>query len=52
MRDPADNPVVQRLYKEVFGKPCSEQARKLLHTQFHAVAKLEDSHPLFVASAW
>jgi iron only hydrogenase large subunit-like protein len=50
VREPSDNPVVQRLYKEGFGSPYSETARKLLHTQYHAVEKMEISNPL--AAKW
>lgn len=35
IRDPADNPLVQELYRTWLGAPYSEAARKLLHTQYH-----------------
>jgi iron only hydrogenase large subunit-like protein len=39
---PESSPIVQRLYRECFGgAPGAPSARKLLHTQFHAVDKAE-----------
>ncbi|GAQ90605.1 ferredoxin hydrogenase [Klebsormidium nitens] len=35
VRDPADNPLVQELYRTWLGGPYSENARSLLHTQYH-----------------
>jgi hypothetical protein len=35
IRDPADNPIVKALYRTWLGSPYSEEARKLLHTQYH-----------------
>lgn len=35
IRDPADNPLVKDLYKTWLGAPYSEEARRLLHTQYH-----------------
>ncbi|RLN91108.1 hypothetical protein BBJ28_00006073 [Nothophytophthora sp. Chile5] len=47
VRAPTDNPAVKYVYeKYLAGVPFSEAARKVLHTQYHAVPKLELSNPL------
>lgn len=47
VRAPTDNPACKYVYETYFGgEPFSEQARKALHTQYHAVPKLELSNPL------
>ncbi|KAL7686589.1 putative Iron hydrogenase, small subunit, Iron hydrogenase, large subunit [Plasmopara halstedii] len=47
VRDPFANPAVQYLYEKYLGgSPFTETARKVLHTQYHAVPKLEQSNPL------
>ncbi|RYH20283.1 hypothetical protein EON65_23885, partial [archaeon] len=53
-RSPDSSPLVQYLYQEVgggVGLPMSEGARRLLHTRFHAVPKLETIAPL-AATKW
>lgn len=47
VRSPTENPACKYIYETYFGgQPFSEQARKVLHTQYHAVPKLEQSNPL------
>lgn len=46
-RDPVANPAVHYLYEKYLGgRPFSELARQVLHTQYHAVPMLEQSNPL------
>lgn len=50
-RHPDENPLVTYLYDaKRLGKPLSEAARKILHTRYHAVPKLETIAPL--AAKW
>ncbi len=50
-RHPDDNPLVSYLYdSKRLGKPLSDAARKILHTRYHAVPKLETIAPL--AAKW
>jgi hypothetical protein len=46
-REPQDNPVCQQLYGSTFGRqPFSSEARRLLHTRYHAIPKMEEVAPL------
>ncbi|DBA04633.1 TPA: hypothetical protein N0F65_012216 [Lagenidium giganteum] len=46
-RSPLDNPACRYMYEKYFeGQPFSASARSVLHTQYHAVPKLEQSNPL------
>jgi len=46
-REPQESPLVQRLYASVLGgQPFSDEARRLLHTTYHAVPKMETVQPL------
>lgn len=46
-RAPTDNPACKYVYEKYFdGQPFSEAARKVLHTRYHAVPKLEVANPL------
>jgi NADP-reducing hydrogenase subunit HndD len=38
-----ENPVVKAMYEEYLGKPCGEEAHKLLHTHYHAQNKYENA---------
>mmetsp|Transcript_16155 Transcript_16155/g.20033 ORF Transcript_16155/g.20033 Transcript_16155/m.20033 type:complete len:574 (-) Transcript_16155:227-1948(-) len=43
VRSAEENTIVQKIYSEVIeGKPYSEQARRFLHTRYHAVPKLQN----------
>ncbi|CAH0486968.1 unnamed protein product [Peronospora farinosa] len=47
VREPTANPAVKYLYEKYLGgTPFSETAREVLHTQYHAVPKMEQSNPL------
>jgi len=47
VRLPQDNPIVSELYKDwIKGKPYSPAAQTLLHTQYHAVAKMDSGNLL------
>ncbi|KAJ0402653.1 hypothetical protein P43SY_007518 [Pythium insidiosum] len=47
VRSPLDNPACRYVYdKYLEGEPFSASARRALHTQYHAVPKLEQSNPL------
>ncbi|KAG7401811.1 hypothetical protein PHYBOEH_010274 [Phytophthora boehmeriae] len=47
VREPVANPAVKYVYEKYLGgTPFSEAARAVLHTQYHAVPKLEQSNPL------
>lgn len=49
MHSPEQNPAIVKIYNEFLGgHPYSEQARRLLHTQYHRVAKLEITNPLAI----
>ena len=51
-RPPVENLSVEGFYRDWIGSgPGSEQAQALLHTQFHAVAKL-DTDEAVVAAGW
>ena len=46
-REPQDSPLVRKLYASVLGgQPFSDEARRLLHTTYHAVPKMETIQPL------
>jgi iron only hydrogenase large subunit-like protein len=46
-REPEDNPVCQQLYRSVLGgQPFSTEARRVLHTRYHAIPKMEEVAPL------
>jgi iron only hydrogenase large subunit-like protein len=46
-REPQDSPFVQKLYGSVLGgRPFSEEARRLLHTTYHSVPKMETVMPM------
>ena len=48
VRDPADNPAVQALYRDwVRAPPMSPEAQRLFHTGYHAVSKA-DVNPLAI----
>ena len=45
-RSPEDSAFVQHMYTHFYGgAPFSEEARAALHTQYHAVPKLEVAAP-------
>ncbi|KAE8891059.1 putative cytosolic Fe-S cluster assembly factor [Phytophthora fragariae] len=47
VREPTANPAVKYVYEKYLGGvPFSEAARAVLHTQYHAVPKMEQSNPL------
>ncbi|KAI9999182.1 hypothetical protein PInf_004001 [Phytophthora infestans] len=47
VRDPIANPAVKYVYEKYLGGvPFSDTARGVLHTQYHAVPKMEQSNPL------
>lgn len=47
VRDPTANPAVNYVYEKYLGGvPFSDAARAVLHTQYHAVPKMEQSNPL------
>lgn len=47
VRSPLDNPACRYVYEQYLnGQPFSESARSVLHTQYHAVPKMEQSNPL------
>ncbi|KAJ8544445.1 hypothetical protein ON010_g11822 [Phytophthora cinnamomi] len=47
VREPTANPAVKYVYEKYLGGvPFSEEARGVLHTQYHAVPKMEQSNPL------
>ena len=47
VRQPSASPAVKYVYEKYLGGvPFSEIARKVLHTQYHAVPKMEQSNPL------
>ena len=51
VRRPEDSPLAQWVYtEENLSKPLSESARRLLHTRFHHVPKIEELAPL--AATW
>lgn len=51
VRRPEESPLVRYLYHETrLGAPLSEAARRVLHTRYHAVPKLETIAPL--AAKW
>lgn len=37
--DPFQNPIAKRMYDEWLHEPGSDEAKKYLHTQYHAVVK-------------
>ncbi|CAH0476680.1 unnamed protein product [Peronospora belbahrii] len=47
VREPTANPAVKYVYEKYLGgMPFSDTARGVLHTQYHAVPKMEQSNPL------
>uniref|UniRef100_A0AAV1UJQ3 Iron hydrogenase small subunit domain-containing protein n=1 Tax=Peronospora matthiolae TaxID=2874970 RepID=A0AAV1UJQ3_9STRA len=47
VRQPSATPAVKHVYETYLGgMPFSEVAREVLHTQYHAVPKMEQSNPL------
>jgi len=51
-RPPLENPSLVNFYKEfVRNEPYSTDARSILHTHFHAVAKLDNDQAI-VAAGW
>ncbi|TMW66409.1 hypothetical protein Poli38472_004174 [Pythium oligandrum] len=47
VRQPTDNPACRYVYEKYLeNQPFSESARRALHTQYHAVPKMEQANPL------
>ncbi|GIX85483.1 cytosolic Fe-S cluster assembly factor narfl [Caerostris extrusa] len=42
VKEPGENPLVQKLYEDWLGGPDTDKAQQMLHTQYHAVQKVNN----------